>query len=637
VAALAGCVAAAQRFRTGSLVTVAEENSMHNGIDDPSGLRSAFSKILFLFTRKEKMRLVLLLGALLVNGLVDVLGASSILPFIAVVAKPSMVETNVYLKQAYVWSGAGSVNEFLFYLGVLTLAISLLSNLFALAVQWAILRFSHGLGYSLSQRVTKMYLRQPYAFFLDRNSTTLTLNSTGEVEGVVNGVVIPLLQSAAKVVVAVFILTLVVVVDPALAGLFMLIVGGLYSLIFLFAKGRVADLGQKSQEQNRIRYRQATEAFSCIKDLKLFGREPYYFGRIANAAAGYGRNMVLQGTIGAAPRYLMEAIAFGAIVVLVLYLLATNHDLGTALPILALYAFTGYRLMPAFQAIFQSLTVARFNWPSVELIVGEMQRLRREESVNWDAETQARLPFHDRIELKEITFTYPSAPDPVLTEFDLRIEKNTTVGLVGATGSGKTTIVDIILGVLSPTKGRLLVDDVPIDDGNVRGWQTNIGYVPQAIYLSDSSIASNIAFGLPEEEIDMKSVEAASCAAQLHDFVVGELPKGYLTEVGERGIRLSGGQRQRIAIARALYRNPDVLVLDEATSALDGITEDAVVDAIRQLSHRKTIITIAHRISTVRDCDVIYVLEKGGIADQGSYQELMARNASFRAMAKVDA
>lgn len=246
------------------------------------------------------------------------------------------------------------------------------------------------------------------------------------------------------------------------------------------------------------------------------------------------------------------------------------------------------------------------------------------------------MPFYDRIELEGVSFTYPSAVDPVLIEFNLRIKKNTTIGLVGATGSGKTTIVDLILGVLSPTKGFLLVDGVEIDDSNVRGWQTNIGYVPQAIYLSDTTIASNIAFGIPEEEIDMHSVETASRAAQLHHFIVSELPKGYLTEIGERGVRLSGGQRQRIAIARALYRNPDVVVLDEATSALDGITEEAVVDAIRQLSHQKTIITIAHRISTVRDCDVIYVLEKGGAADQGSYQELMARNASFRAMAKVD-
>lgn len=344
----------------------------------PGGINRSIGKMFSLFTHKEKVRVLLLTGALLMMGLIDVLGASSILPFMAVLANPAMVETNTYLHQAFVWWDARNVNEFLFDLGLLTLGIALLSNVFALAVQWAILRFSHGLGYSLSLRVSKMYLRQPYAFFLDRNSTTLTLNVTGEVEGVVNGVVIPLLQTTAKVIVAVFLVALVVAIDPTLAALFMGIAGGLYALIFLLVKGQVAELGRKSQEYNRVRFRQAAEAFSCIKDLKLFGRERYYFSRIANASAAYGRNAVLQGTIGAAPRYLMEAVGFGAIVVLVLYLLATKHDLGTALPILALYAFTGYRLMPAFQAIFQNLTVVRFNWPSVELIAGEMHRLKRE-------------------------------------------------------------------------------------------------------------------------------------------------------------------------------------------------------------------------------------------------------------------
>jgi ABC-type multidrug transport system fused ATPase/permease subunit len=264
-----------------------------------------------------------------------------------------------------------------------------------------------------------------------------------------------------------------------------------------------------------------------------------------------------------------------------------------------------------------------------------MQQLKPEDSINWTTDTGGRLPFRDCIELKSVSFSYPSATAPVLRGFDLQIKKNTTIGFVGATGSGKTTIVDLVLGVLLPLKGRLIVDGIVIDETNAHQWQANVGYVPQTIYLSDTSIASNIAFGIPEPEIDMKCVEAASRAAQLHDFIAGELSKGYLTEVGERGIRLSGGQRQRIAIARALYRNPEVLVLDEATSALDSITEDAVVDAIKRLSHAKTIITVAHRISTVKHCDVIYVLDGGRISDRGSYQELIAGNASFRAMAKV--
>jgi len=597
--------------------------------------RRPIAKILSLLTGREKVRLSLLLGAVLVMGLIDVLGVSSILPFMTVVAKPEMIQSNTYLNEAFNWSGAENVYGFLFDLGLLALAIALCSNAFALAVYWATLRFSHGLGYALSLRMIKMYLRQDYSFFLDRNSSTLTLNATGEVEGVVYGIFIPLLQMVTKVAGAVCILVLVVFVDPLLAALFMGIVGGSYVLIFLFAKGRVADLGQTSQDQNRIRYRQTTEAFSSIKDLKLLSREQYYFNRIAVAAAGYGRNATLQGTIAAAPRYLMETVGLGAIVVLVLYLIAMKHDLSTTIPVLVLYAFTGYRLMPAFQAIFQNLTIIRFNWPSVELISAEMERLKPEDSVTWGFETLRPMQFHRDIVLKAVSFTYPTGPKAVLLDLELQIKKNTTIGLVGTTGGGKTTVVDLILGVLTPTTGKLVIDGTPIGAMNVRAWQANIGYVPQQIYLSDASIASNIAFGISETEIDMKSVERASRAAQLHDFVVGELPNGYSTEVGERGIRLSGGQRQRIAIARALYRDPNVLVLDEATSSLDGITENAVVDAINKFSHHKTIITIAHRISTVTHCDVIYVLESGRIAAQGTYNELMAGNTTFRAMTKT--
>jgi len=486
-------------------------------------------------------------------------------------------------------------------------------------------------------RVIRMYLRQPYSFFLNRNSSRLMLNATGEVEGVVNGVVIPVLQGVTKAAVAACIALLVIVVDPILALSFMGVVGGAYTLAFLLVKGRVADLGKKSQIANATRFRQAAEAFGSIKDLKLLGRESYYLDRFAAASAGYGHNMALQGTIAQAPRYLMEAIAFGSLVGLVLYLLAAKHDLGTVLPVLVLYAFTGYRLMPAFQGIFQNLTTVRFNWPSVELIASEMQNLERHELDRLPLHSEGVMSFRQEIVLENVSFTYPTATEPVVCDLSLRIAKDTTIGLVGATGGGKTTIVDLILGLLSPTSGRLVIDSVPIDADNVRTWQANIGYVPQQVYLSDATIAMNVAFGLPESEIDLDKVEAASRAAQLHEFVMNELPAGYQTEVGERGIRLSGGQRQRIAIARALYRDPNVLVLDEATSALDGITEDAVVDAIKRLSHQKTIVTIAHRLSTVVNCDVIYVLEGGRIADCGSYGDLISRNATFRAMARVHA
>jgi ABC-type multidrug transport system fused ATPase/permease subunit len=239
------------------------------------------------------------------------------------------------------------------------------------------------------------------------------------------------------------------------------------------------------------------------------------------------------------------------------------------------------------------------------------------------------------IELESIRFNYPNTETPAIHDLSLRIEAGTTVGLVGPTGCGKTTSVDILLGLLTPQRGRLLVDGDEITEENLRRWQVNLGYVPQQIYLSDSTLARNIAFGIPEHKIDLDAVERAARVANLHDFVVSELPEGYRTIVGERGVRLSGGQRQRVGIARAVYHNPAVLVLDEATSALDTVTETAVMDAIHNLAHEKTIIVIAHRITTVRECDNIYMLDKGRIVAEGTYDRLLKTSEHFRALAKV--
>ena len=230
-------------------------------------------------------------------------------------------------------------------------------------------------------------------------------------------------------------------------------------------------------------------------------------------------------------------------------------------------------------------------------------------------------------------FTYPEAERPALQGLSLLVPARTTVGIVGGTGAGKTTAVDIMLGLLDPTQGRLLVDGVPITRDNRRDWQRSIGYVPQQIFLTDASVAANIAFGLPPAAIDQAAVERAARTAELHDFVIGELPEGYATLVGERGVRLSGGQRQRIGIARALYHDPDVLILDEATSALDNLTEKAVMDAVHNLGHAKTIVMIAHRLTTVRDCDIIFMLEQGRVVASGSYDELIAHSRQFRALA----
>jgi ABC-type multidrug transport system fused ATPase/permease subunit len=593
------------------------------------------AKVLGLFTRREKVRLGWLLLAVLLMGFMDVVGVSSILPFLAVVAKPDVIHTFAALEAVYEGLGFSSPNRFLFFLGLLSLAAILASNAVSLLVNWGILRVSHALGHALSMRLLAGYLCQPYAFFLDRNSTKLMLNATGEVEGVVNGVLLPGIQALAKLIIAASLVVLVFVVDPLLASFFLGIAAGAYLLVFLMMRSRIAGLGEKSQEARHARFRQATEALSGIKDLKVLGREGLFFERFCAASARYARYQSLHGAISLVPRHALEAIAFGALLLIVLYLLARNADIAQALPLMALYALTGYRLMPAFQQVYQSMTVIRFNWPSVEVVHKELAATGGIQDRIGLLKPERALPLTDRVELRAVSFRYPGSEAEVLTQLSLTVARNTSVGLVGPTGSGKTTIVDIVLGLLHPSAGSLAVDGADITDANRRAWQANIGYVPQQIYLSDDTVARNIAFGLPDEAIDLARVHAAARTAHLHEFVTTSLPKGYDTMVGERGIRLSGGQRQRIGIARALYHDPAVLVLDEATSALDGITEDAIIEAIRELSHEKTIITIAHRLSTVQDCDRIYLLERGRVVDAGTYAELAERSETFRAMAKV--
>ncbi|QIP01742.1 ABC transporter ATP-binding protein [Bradyrhizobium symbiodeficiens] len=595
---------------------------------------TSWRKLASVLTRAERRQLWLILGGLLLTGAIDLLGVTSILPFMAIVAKPQYVHDVQYLALAYEWSGAATINDFLFILGIGCLLTVVISNAATFLVQAAILKFSFEVSRELSLRVLSGFLGQPYAFFLGRNGADLLVITLGEVEGVVNGVLIPGLQALSKLVAASFILAFVLAVDPLLAVMFLAIFGGAYAAIFLLTRRRISLYGETSQTERRSLFAVASEAFGSIKELKLLGREGFYFGRFAESSGRLRSHQVKYNVISAVPRYIIEAAAFGAIVFVVLFMLKTGRDVQSAIPLLVLYAFTGYRLMPAFQALYQNLTIVRFNWPSVELLADEVRRIGATGPVAFpERATTLPLAFRESIALKDVSFTYPQTSKGALENVSLRIERQTTVGLVGETGAGKTTIADILLGILVPSSGALLIDGRPIDDGNRRAWQDNIGYVPQQGFLSDASIASNIAFGMSPSAIDMARVEAAARTAQLHDFVSG-LPQGYGTIVGERGVRLSGGQRQRIAIARALYRDPAVLVFDEATSALDGLTEEAVVEAIRRLAHQKTIITIAHRLSTVRDCDVIYLLEHGRVADFGSYDELLSRNEKFRGMAR---
>jgi ABC-type multidrug transport system fused ATPase/permease subunit len=335
------------------------------------------------------------------------------------------------------------------------------------------------------------------------------------------------------------------------------------------------------------------------------------------------------------PKYALETIIFGGILLIILYFIGIKKNISGILPLISLYAFAGYRLMPAFQRIFSGFTSLRFHMPVIDTIYNDLYEINNfQKKTSILHQEDFHLNFNESIVLHDITYKYPQSRLEIIKKLDLTIYANTTVGFVGETGSGKTTLIDIILGLLSLYEGEILIDGIPLTRTNIRTWQNNIGYVPQQIYLADDSISNNIAFGIHPNDVDHQSVTKAAKIAKIHDFILNNLQNGYETKIGERGVRLSGGQRQRIGLARALYHDPKVLVLDEATSALDGSTEKEIMDAIYNLSREKTIILIAHRITTVKECDTIFVMENGKIVANGNYDKLITSSEQFRAIAK---
>jgi HlyD family secretion protein len=373
-----------------------------------------------------------------------------------------------------------------------------------------------------------------------------------------------------------------------------------------------------------------------IKDVLLLGRQQDFIARFTGVSRRFARALGTTQAMSQVPRYAMELVAFGGVISLVLYLLAAHEgNLGAILPLLSMYALAGFKLLPAFQQIYTSLSQVRGNIAAFEAVRDDLHASATAvaDSEQSSPEPRTYLAPQQSIELEHITFTYPGKVEPALRDVTVEIPANRVIGLVGASGSGKSTLIDVLLGLLRPQQGTLRVDGAPVSEEHLRSWQNSLGFVPQAIFLADSTIRENIAFGLPPESIDEDRVRRAATMAHL-DELLEELPLGLETRVGERGVQLSGGQRQRIGIARALYDDADVLILDEATSALDGITERLIMDAIHDFSGKKTIIMIAHRLATVKQCDCIYLLANGQVVDQGSYDELNRRNAVFQRMAQ---
>lgn len=594
---------------------------------------STLNKLLSLFSPHERKKIYWLLSAILVMALVEMAGIASIMPFMALVADPGLIHRHAVLSSAYSVLGFSRDVAFLYFVGAIVLAVLVFNNLFSAFALWLSLRVTSLCGHTLSERLLARYLAQPYVFYLERNSADLINTLFAEINRLIVGVLLPTIEIIAKGAVILAILILLLFVDPVLALGVTIVMGGIYSFIFLAIRRLLTRIGKESVTAGADRIKIANEAFGGIKELKIIGHEENFIRRYSRPSRVLAERQAASQSLAKLPKYLLEIVAFGGILVITLLLLGKQQALSQVLPVIAVYAFAGYRLLPAVQQTYSNIAIIRYNLPALEVVFRDAGHYDVH-LANAKKETEEMLALKKKITFDDVTYQYPGAAHPSVAGLSFSIAANTTVAFVGPTGSGKTTTVDILLGLLEPQSGSLQVDGFAVDGKNLRAWQHNLGYVPQQIYLSDDTIARNIAFGVEDDDLDMQAVENAARIARIHEFIVSELPIGYQTIVGERGIRLSGGQRQRIGIARALYRNPEVLILDEATSALDGITESAIMDTLGQLAHKKTIIMIAHRIATVRACDQIFILEKGVLTSQGEYSELMKSSSLFRSLAK---
>lgn len=566
---------------------------------------------------------------MIISTFAEAISLGSVLPFLGILIAPENVFQQPIIASAAQAFGILSASELVLPITFIFIAVALAAGVIRLLVLWASTRLSFAIGVDLSIDIYRRTLYQPYKVHVNRNSSEVISGITNKTSTVTIGVLLPSLIFISSTFVLISIILVLIAIDPFVAIFAAIGFGVIYGMISWFSRNQLQRNSQRIATEQTQLFKILQEGLGGIRDVLLDGSQPLYCDVYHHADKSLREAQSSNTFISASPRFAMEALGITLMALLAYVMSLQPGGISTALPILGALALGAQRLIPALQQGYASWsTIAGNNVSLVDTLKLLGQSLPPEAT----QPPLEPLPFHDSIRLDAVRFRYNSDAPWVLNELNLLISKGEHIGLVGTTGSGKSTTIDLLMGLLEPTEGRLLVDNQPIAGAHLRAWQRNIAHVPQSVYLADATLAENIAFGIPRTLIDMTRVREAAKQAQILGFIENSA-EGYQTLVGERGVRLSGGQRQRIGIARALYKRATVLVLDEATSALDTVTEQAVMDAIESLNRELTILIIAHRLTTVQHCDRIIELDRGQLVAEGTYEKLLRESQSFRAMA----
>jgi ATP-binding cassette subfamily B protein len=596
----------------------------------PASLGSLLLRLWQQIRPRRRRQFLCLMGLGVITGCAEVASLGAVLPFLGVLTAPQRVVKFPLVLRLMAVFGVTTTSQLILLLAAAFGVAALAAGALRLALLWGSTRVALSTGADFSSEAYRRTLYQPYQVHVMRNSSEFISGIIAKVSETIQvlGLLLTVLNS---VILLIFIATALLVINPMVASSAIVGFGGCYFAIMRITRRRLRDSGERiSREQNAV-IKTLQEGIGGIRDVLLDGTQPVYYDIFCKADRSLRQALGTISFVSNSPRFAMESLGMVLIAALAFAITRTTGGVAAALPVLGVIAFGAQRLLPVLQQAYGSWATIVGSQASLAATLDLLEQPVDDAAL---ASGPPPLAFHEAIRFDSIRFRYSDKGPWVLDGFNLSIRKGFRVGFVGTTGSGKSTALDLLMALLPPTEGRLLVDGVPVTGTRVRAWQRVIAHVPQHVFLADSSVAENIAFGIPPKDIDFERVRQAAAQAQIADFIE-ERPEGYAAVVGERGIRLSGGQRQRIGIARALYKRASVLIFDEATSALDNATEQRVMGAIENLNRELTIVLIAHRLSTVRRCDLIVELEGGKVTAQGTYEQLLETSPSFRKLART--
>src|SRR6056297_1143389 len=609
-------------------------------------MKETIRKLLSLLPKGDLFKLSVLFVMMIAASLLALLGVGTVPVFVLAVVDSERVFQMPVLGELLQALNITTTNRLVGFGALFLMSIYAIKNAYMFFYDYINTRYMLSRVMLLQNRLFKAYMNSPYLMFLTRNSSELIRNISSESSRAINQTLKPSMSILLHSIMVVVIASALIYAEPLISGLGILLFGG-FSVIFLkLTQKKMTWFGTQALRHRRSMMQAIIQGLGGFKDAKVLNRESFFLGVFGNHANQILRYELWNSILRSLPVRIIEMLALGGVLFIAVSMILQGRDPETIVPTIALFGAAVMKLKPSIFQLIDQINSIRFNKHSIEEIWYDLTRLEnlyidkqkeeekfRFESLNGSEAEQPKLQLKHAIELKNVSFVYPDSSLPAVKDVSLTIPKNSAVAFVGESGAGKTTIVDVILGLLKPQSGTIEVDGQNVYSCTEQ-WQKNIGYIPQEIYLLDDTIRRNICFGIPDDEIDEQSLQTAIETAQLTELIQN-LEKGDRTMVGERGIRLSGGQRQRIGIARALYHNPQVLVMDEATSALDNITEKYVIDAIERLKGEKTIIMIAHRLTTVENCDTIHLMKNARVIASGTYNELLLSSPEFREMSMV--